>query len=87
MLEGRARTLSGPSRIWPRPGLRCLAPLHGKRHLAAFHGFSPLFLLTHPFGMIRAARITGHDAAWGWQKQEGARKRHVHAFDGSWRLG
>jgi hypothetical protein len=44
-----------------------------------------LFLVTHPFGMIRAAQITGHGAAWSWQK--GARKRQVHAFDGSWRLG
>ena len=51
-----------------------------------FHGFSLLFLVTRPFGLIRAAQITGQDAASSWQRQEEARKRHVHAFDGSWRL-
>lgn len=51
-----------------------------------FHGFSLMFLVTHSFGMIRAAQITGDGAAWSWQR-EGARTRQVHAFHGSWRLG
>jgi len=53
----------------PGPGRGCgaLRPAR-QQHLAVFHGFSLLFLVTYPFGMIRAAQIAGHGAAWSWQE-------------------